>query len=139
MIIFKKFQQNIFFICMIRDLRGRDRLGAGFTTTYAISTYHHQRYEFEYRPDDMQHYVIKFASDLWQVRGFLCALRFTPCTNKPDPHCNLLKVVLNTKHSSPYVSNRVRLHFFIYFFLLYRTLGFMQIPDFFRSITEIVI
>jgi hypothetical protein len=23
------------------------------------------------------------------------------------------------------------------FFLLYRTLGFMQIPDFFRSITEI--
>jgi hypothetical protein len=26
----------------------------------------------------IQHYVIKFASDLWQVRGFLCALRFTP-------------------------------------------------------------
>ena len=23
-----------------------------------------------------QHYVIKFVSDLWQVRGFLCALRF---------------------------------------------------------------
>ena len=26
----------------------------------------------------IQHYVIKFASDLWQVRGFLCALRFPP-------------------------------------------------------------
>jgi hypothetical protein len=43
-----------------------------------------------------------------------------------------------TKPSSPYVSNRVRLHF-LCFFLLYRTLGFMQIPDFFRSITEIAI
>jgi hypothetical protein len=26
----------------------------------------------------IQHYVIKFASDLWQVRVFLCALRFPP-------------------------------------------------------------
>ena len=26
----------------------------------------------------IQHYVIKFASDLWQVRDFLCALHFTP-------------------------------------------------------------
>ena len=72
-------------------------------------------------------------------RGFLCALHFTP--NKTNPHWNLLKVVLNTKPSSLYVSNRVRLHLFYVgrFFLLYRTLGFMQIPDIFRSITEIVI
>jgi hypothetical protein len=28
---------------------------------------------------------------------------------------------------------------YVFFGLLYRTLGFMQIPDFFRSITEIVI
>ena len=26
----------------------------------------------------IQHYVIKFASDLWQVRGFLCAFHFPP-------------------------------------------------------------
>ena len=26
----------------------------------------------------IQHYVIKFASDLWQFRVFLCALRFPP-------------------------------------------------------------
>ena len=26
----------------------------------------------------IQHYVINFASDLWQVRGFLRALRFPP-------------------------------------------------------------
>jgi hypothetical protein len=86
----------------------------------------------------IQHYVIKFASDLWQVRGFLCSQVYS--TDKIDPHWNLVKVVLDTKPSSPYVSNRVRLHFFMFFFLLlYRTLGFMQIPDFFRSITEIVI
>jgi hypothetical protein len=43
---------------------------------------------------------------------FLC----TPfsSTNKTDPHWNLLKVVLNTKTSSPYVSNRVRLHSFMF-------------------------
>jgi hypothetical protein len=38
-------------------------------------------------------------------------------TNKTDPHWNVLKVVLDTNHSSPYVSNRVRLHFFILFIL----------------------
>jgi len=27
--------------------RGRDRMVVGFTTTYAISTYHHYRCEFE--------------------------------------------------------------------------------------------
>jgi hypothetical protein len=26
----------------------------------------------------MQHYVIKFVSDLWQVSGFLWVLRFPP-------------------------------------------------------------
>jgi hypothetical protein len=26
----------------------------------------------------IQHYVIKFASDLWQVRVYLCALGFPP-------------------------------------------------------------
>jgi hypothetical protein len=26
----------------------------------------------------IQHYVIKFASDLWQIRVFLCAHRFPP-------------------------------------------------------------
>jgi hypothetical protein len=39
-----------------------------------------------------------FASDLWQVRGFFCAFRFTGTTNKADRHEIteiLLKVVLN--------------------------------------------
>ena len=50
-----------------RGSRCRGRTVVGFTTTCAISAYHHQHYEFEPRSDDvypMQHYVIKFVSDL---------------------------------------------------------------------------
>ena len=54
----------------------------GFTTTYAISAYittnvvnlnpiHGEVYL-------IQHYVIKFVSDLWRVGGFLWVLRFPP-------------------------------------------------------------
>jgi hypothetical protein len=62
-------------------LRGRDRMVVGFTTTYAISAYHHKRCEFESCSGEVysiQHYEIKFASDLWQVGGFLRVLRFPP-------------------------------------------------------------
>jgi hypothetical protein len=51
---------------------GRDRMVVGFTTTYAISAYHHWCCEFESRSGrGVQHYVIKFVSDLWQVGGFI--------------------------------------------------------------------
>ena len=46
----------------------------GFTTAYAISAYHHSRCEFEFcsgKVYSIQHYVIKFVSDLLQVVGFL--------------------------------------------------------------------
>jgi hypothetical protein len=44
----------------------------GFTTTYVISAYHHWCCEFESRSGrGVQHYVIKFVSDLWQVLQFL--------------------------------------------------------------------
>jgi hypothetical protein len=47
---------------------GHDRIVAGLTTTYAISAYHHWFCEFESRPGrGVQHYVIEFVSDLWQV------------------------------------------------------------------------
>ena len=59
--------------------RGRDRMVVGFTTTYAISAYHHRCCEFESRPGrGVQHYVIKFVSDLRLVSGFLLVLRFPP-------------------------------------------------------------
>jgi hypothetical protein len=49
-----------------------DRMEVGFTTTCALSAYHHWCSEFESRSGrGVQHYVIKFVSDLQQVGGFL--------------------------------------------------------------------
>jgi hypothetical protein len=60
-----------------RDRRGRDLMVVGFKTTYAISAYHHWCCEFESRSEQgVQHYVIKFVSDLRQIGGFLPVLRF---------------------------------------------------------------
>jgi hypothetical protein len=48
----------------------RVRMVVGFTTTYVISAYHHWCCEFESLSGrDVQHYVIKFISDLRQVDG----------------------------------------------------------------------
>ena len=47
---------------------GRDRIVVEFTTTYVSAVYHHSRCEFESCSDEVysiQHYVIKFVSDLW--------------------------------------------------------------------------
>jgi len=64
----------------MRGRRGRDRIVIGFTSTYAISAYHHRCCEFESRSGrGVQHYVIKFVSDLRQQGGgFLRVLRFPP-------------------------------------------------------------
>ena len=72
------------FLSIYHFLSGRDRMVVGFTTTYAISAYHHWWCQFECRSGrDVQHYmyVIKFVSDLWQVDGFLRVLRFPPPMN----------------------------------------------------------
>ena len=53
--------------------RGRDRMVVEFTTTCGMSTYHHLCCEFKSRSGkvySIQHYVIKFVSDLQQVSGF---------------------------------------------------------------------
>ena len=73
----------------------------GFTATYAISDYHHSCCEFESRSGEVssiQHYVIKFVSDLRQVGGLLGYTGFPP-TIKLDRHDIteiLLNVALNT-------------------------------------------
>ena len=71
----------------------------GFTTTYAISVYHHESCEFESLSGrDAQHYVIKFVSDLRQVGGFLRV-----SINETDRHDIteiLLNVALNTIKSN---------------------------------------
>jgi len=51
----------------------------GFTTTYAISAYRHWCCGIESQSGwGVQHYVLKFVSDLRQVGGFLRVLRFPP-------------------------------------------------------------
>jgi hypothetical protein len=55
---------------IVYSLRGHDRMVAGFINTHAISVYHHKRCEFEPCSGEVysiQHYVIKFVSDLRQV------------------------------------------------------------------------
>ena len=59
---------------MDSDRHGHDRMEVGFTTSYAISVYQHQRYEFEscsWRGVLIQDYVVEFVSDLQKVGGFL--------------------------------------------------------------------
>ena len=59
--------------------RGRDPMVVGFTTTYAISAYHHCYCDSKPRSGlGVQHYVIKFVSELGQVGGFLLVLWFPP-------------------------------------------------------------
>ena len=84
---------------LTRGRRGRDRMVVGFTTTYAISAYHHYRCELEPRSGEVfsiQHYVIKYVSDLWHVGGFHRVLRFPIPIKCHDITEILLKVALNT-------------------------------------------
>jgi len=67
------------FISIFWGRRSRDRMVVGFTTTYAISVYHHWCCEFEiWSGRGVQHYVIKFVSDLRQGGGFPRVLQFPP-------------------------------------------------------------
>ena len=68
----------------------------GYKTAYVISTYHHWCCEFESRSGEVywiQHYVIKFVSDLRQVGGFLRVLRFHPPIKLS--YCYLLSLPAN--------------------------------------------
>jgi len=81
--------------------RFRDRMVVGVITTYAISVIHHKHCQFEPRSGEVysiQHYVIKFVSDLRQVGWFSHGTPVTS-TNKTDLHDIteiLLKVALST-------------------------------------------
>ena len=56
------------------ERHGRDRIVVGFTTTYAINSYHVVNSNLA----RYNNYVIKFVSDLRPVGGFLRVLRFPP-------------------------------------------------------------
>jgi hypothetical protein len=72
--------------------RGSDRMVVGFTITYAIGAYHHWCCGFKFlQGRGVQHYVIKFVSDLRQVR-------FSPgppvsSINKTDCH-DITEIIL---------------------------------------------
>jgi uncharacterized membrane protein YcgQ (UPF0703/DUF1980 family) len=92
----------------IRGHRGHDHMVVGFTTTYAISAYHHWCCEFESRSGrGVQHHVIKFVSDLRQGGGFLCLpISSTKKTDGHDITETLLKVALNTIKQTNNTINR---------------------------------
>jgi hypothetical protein len=85
-------------------LRGRRSLGrmvAGFTTTYAISAYHHWCCEFKSRSRrGLQHYVIKFVGDMRQVGGFLWVPWLLPPI-KLTPRYSWNIVESSVKHHKP--------------------------------------
>ena len=82
----------------MKACRGRDHMVVGFTTTYAISAYQHWCCEFESRSGrGVQHYVIKFVSDLQQVSGFIRVLLFPPPI-KPTARCNWNNIESGVKH-----------------------------------------
>jgi hypothetical protein len=63
----------------VRGRRDRDYVVVLFTITSAIGAYHNWCCVFDSRPRrGVQHYVIKFVSDLRQVDGFLRVFRFPP-------------------------------------------------------------
>jgi hypothetical protein len=94
---------------MTGAVSGRDCIVVRFTTTYAISAYHHWCCEVE-SGQNVQHYVINFVSDLQQVGGFLEVLRFSPPTNRL-PWYNWNIVESGTKHHQTSI--------YIYIYIIY--------------------
>ena len=118
----------------MRGCRGRDHMVVGFTTTYAISAYHHWSCEFESRSGwGVQHYVIKFVSDLWQVGCFLWSPQVSS-TNKTDCHDIteiLLKVALNTIKQNKQQNCKVRnndiyIRIFRYFYFIFNLYSYFK-------------
>ena len=69
---------SIYMYCLLnrRDRRGRDRMVVGFITNCAITTEDVSSNPVHGEVYSIQHYVIKFVSNLRQVGGFLRVLRF---------------------------------------------------------------
>ena len=86
----------------------------GFSTTYAISANHNQHCEFESHSGEVysiQHYVIKFVSDLWQIGDFLWVLAVCS-TNKPGRH---VKSCVKHRNSNPQYKMCLQCSLIIYF------------------------
>ena len=83
-----------------------------FTTTYAVSAYYHWCCEFKSRSgQSVQHYVIKFVSDIpRQVSDFLWAL--VSSTNKADRH-DITEILLIVALNTIKLTNQIKLHVYM--------------------------
>ena len=92
----------------MRDRRGRDRMVVGFTNTYAISAYHHQKVVSSNPVHgdvySIQHYVIQFVSDLRQVGA---PISYTNKTDRHDITEILLKAALITINQTQATDNLI--------------------------------
>jgi hypothetical protein len=115
----------------------------GFTTIYAIGAYHHWCCGFDsHSRRGVQHYVIKFVSDLRQVSGFLRVLRFL----SPIKLTAMIQLKYCWKwHQTPYKQTKPELHFFhIYIYIsviIYipcqlNTMSIIKIPIQFVNISQ---
>ena len=85
-----------------------NRMVVGLTTTYAISAYHNWCCEFESQSGrGVQHYVIKFISDLRQVGGFSPGTMVS--SNKTDRH-DITEIFLKVALSTIKQTDRPTLH-----------------------------
>ena len=105
--------KSIIYSSQFRGRRGRDRMVVKFTTTCAISAYHHWYCEFESSSGrGVQHYVIQFVSDLWQVGGFLrfplpIKLTATKVESDVEQHqANKKSIVLLSPFENPPLQNK---------------------------------
>ena len=92
---------KLLFPYIICDKYCRDHMVVGFTTTNAISAYHHWCCEFESRSGwGVQHYVMKFVIDLQQGCCFLRVFLFPDWS--PRYSWNIVKSgVKHHKHLKP--------------------------------------
>ena len=77
----EEFNEALKLLHFLEGHHGHDRMVDGCTTTFAINAYHAKVVSLN--PTDgevylIQHYVIKFVSDLCQASGFFRVLRFPP-------------------------------------------------------------
>ena len=94
------------FLCSPRDHHGRDRMVVTFTTTYAISAYHHWRRVLESRSwRGVLNTILCDNVGQWFMTGQWFSLgTLDSSTNKTDRHYIteiLLKVALNTITPTP--------------------------------------
>ena len=82
----------------------------------------------------MQHYVIKFVSDLRQVGGFLRVIRFPPTnkTDRTDITEMLLKMALNTIKQTNQNKNYTY-YTVVYIYIYLRSLIFLDLAILIKS------